>query len=87
MSQINGKQIYELLQSGVAVLSDDQKTLVNVETKEVLAKRITSKDGIGYFKALADEDDNRGSVKVCIEWAWDEENKIKICLEWSFEEK
>lgn len=85
MSKISGKELYELLQNGVAVLSADSNELIHSKTKEVLAKKIASKNGRHFFQALGDESTEKGSVKLCVEWGWDETNKISICLEWAYE--
>lgn len=81
MENIKGKELYELLENGTVVLSDDKKTLINKTTKEVLGRQVDFKDGVGYFHAIGDEDNSvRG--KVCLTYEWSDKLKVNVCVVW-----
>ncbi|RWW92340.1 hypothetical protein [Flavobacterium cerinum] len=82
MKNINGEELYDLIQNGTVVLSDDKKTLINTTTKEVLGRQVTSKDGSVCYRAIGDNNDDTRGGEVCLKVKWDEKLQVEICVKW-----
>ena len=86
MQPITGLQVLELLNSGEAVVSDDKKTINRKGSGEVLATRIATNDGRGYYKATSDGNISRDCISVCLRWQIDEKQNLEVCVKWGCEE-
>jgi hypothetical protein len=87
MPNPNGRQVAELLKQGQVHLSDDGRNMVDADGR-VVARRISSEDGIGHFKAVADAEQMKAEcVEVCVGWEFNEQLKVKVCVEWDCKEK
>lgn len=74
---ITGSKVAELLKQKKVKMDNNGKVLKHVETNEVIANLVTSKDGVNYYKAVGDQ--TKGQ-EICLEWQWDDVLKIKICV-------
>jgi hypothetical protein len=81
MANISGQQLLGLLQSGEAVISEDQATIIRQGSNEVLAHRVARNSSGTPFFQTPEAEMSADCVKVCLSWEWDEKNKVNICVE------
>lgn len=82
MKNINGEELYDLIQNGTVVLSDDKKELINKTTKEVLGTQVTSKDGSVCYRAIGDKNDDTRGGEACLKVKWDDKLQVEVCVKW-----
>ena len=86
MMSAQAKKVFELLENGKAIPSDDRSQILDKETREVLANKIDLPNGDSVYQATGEVHTMKAGCKIigCHEWSINDQWDAKICLwfEW-----